>query len=131
MSAYQFTRTQRLLKAAEFQSIFDNTVFKVGDTQFVVLARPNNLEYPRLGLVIAKKKVRLSVDRNRIKRLVRESFRLNQLELPAVDILFLARQMVTSTETNIMRQSLEKAWQRLNRKVCNQPSQKDTGEKPS
>lgn len=43
-----------------------------------IYAKPNNIDYPRLGLIVAKKVARRAVDRNRIKRLLREYFRVNQ-----------------------------------------------------
>ena len=46
----------------------------------------NNLEHPRLGLTVAKKHLKRAHDRNRIKRLVRESFRLSQHNLPSCDL---------------------------------------------
>ena len=42
---------------------------------------------PRLGLVIAKRFLPLAVQRNRVKRLIREQFRLAQTDLPPVDII--------------------------------------------
>jgi len=42
---------------------------------------------PRLGLVIAKRFLPLAVQRNRVKRLVREGFRCSRSELPAIDII--------------------------------------------
>lgn len=49
-------------------------------------AAPSQADSARLGLVVAKKVLRRAVDRNRAKRAIRESFRLNQ-RLPAVDIV--------------------------------------------
>ena len=46
-----------------------------------------NASGPRLGLAIAKKKVPLASNRNRIKRLIREQFRLNQASFPPVDVI--------------------------------------------
>jgi len=51
------------------------------------MARPNQVGYPRLGMIIAKRLLARAVDRNRVKRCVRESFRLALPELPACDFL--------------------------------------------
>lgn len=112
-----FTPAQRLRSSAEFQAVFDSSVFKVGESGFLLLARPNNLNYPRLGLVVAKKKIRLSVNRNRIKRMVRDSFRQHQYELPCADIIFLVRQDLSAIEGDEFHSQLRQAWKRLARKA--------------
>ena len=53
----------------------------------MVMARPNQAGYPRLGMIIAKRLLARAVDRNRVKRCVRESFRLVLPELPACDFV--------------------------------------------
>lgn len=115
---YRFSRTHRLLRPAEFKAVFDSTAFKVGEQHFVLLLRPNGLDHPRLGLVIAKKKVRLAVDRNRLKRRIRDSFRRHQQDLPAVDIIFMARQELADVEPAVFAAVLEKAWKRTARKAA-------------
>lgn len=52
-----------------------------------VLAAPNGLEYARLGLIIPKKIVPTAVGRNRIKRLLREGFRIHQEEISGLDVV--------------------------------------------
>lgn len=51
----------------------------------MVMARPNAVGYPRLGMVVGKRLLARAVDRNRVKRCVRESFRQVLDELPACD----------------------------------------------
>lgn len=53
----------------------------------MVMARPNQVGYPRLGMVIAKRLLARAVDRNRVKRCVRECFRQAMPELPACDFV--------------------------------------------
>ena len=53
----------------------------------MVMARPNQVGHPRLGMVIAKRLLARAVDRNRVKRCVRESFRQVLAELPACDFV--------------------------------------------
>jgi ribonuclease P protein component len=52
-----------------------------------VQARPNTLGCPRLGLIIPRRVVARAVDRNRVKRVIREWFRRNQPQLGSRDIL--------------------------------------------
>ena len=53
----------------------------------MVMVRPNAAGFPRLGMIVAKRLLGRAVDRNRVKRCVRESFRLALPELPACDFV--------------------------------------------
>lgn len=79
-----------------------------------MLAIANQQDYPRLGLAIAKKHVRRAVDRNRIKRLIRESFRHNLTFLSGLDIVVLARKGVENSTNEILTSALNKHWKVLN-----------------
>lgn len=68
---------------------------------------------PRLGLVIAKKNVRLAVKRNRLKRLIRESFRHKQHHLPAIDAIVLARRGTENLNNIEITKILNDLWQRV------------------
>lgn len=113
----RFDKTQRLLNAAQFQGVFDGADFKVGQAQFLVLARRNAIGHARLGLVIGKKNIRRAVGRNRVKRVVRDTFRLSAHRLDSLDIIFLAKKgfdtLLPGEQTSIMRDT----WERLARKV--------------
>lgn len=82
-----------------------------------MLARPNDLNEARLGLIVAKKNVRLAVKRNRIKRVVRESFRLNQQNLETLDIIFLARRGLDKLEPAVQHKVLLDSWRKLSRQM--------------
>ena len=75
----------------------------------------NELGHPRLGLVVSKKNARRALDRNRIKRLVRESFRHISAALPAVDVLVLPRKHTKDAGNEEIFASLERQWRRLGR----------------
>lgn len=83
---YAFSRSQRLLAAAQFEAVFAQRRNLRG-TVFVLMGRPNGLGHARLGLIVAKKQCPHAVDRNRIRRLAREQFRLMQNELPEWDLV--------------------------------------------
>lgn len=110
---YPFEKSQRLLNAAAFKAVFDQSEYKVSNRFLLCLAKTNSLESPRLGLVIAKKNVRLAVQRNRVKRIIRESFRLHQHQLPCVDIIILARRGIDDLDNSALFEELAKTWQRL------------------
>ncbi|MES9966781.1 MAG: ribonuclease P protein component [Sedimenticola sp.] len=108
----RFPRSARLLKPAEFSRVFERPRKSV-DNCFTVLFRDNNLEEARLGLAISKKNVRRAVDRNLIKRLVRESFRCQREQLGGLDIVVMARRNLPATDRSALRSSLDKHWSNL------------------
>lgn len=110
-----FSREKRLLTPRHFKAVFDSPTGKVPGKNLLLLARNNDLDHPRLGLVIGKKSVKLSVERNRLKRLMRESFRLNQDSLVGWDIVIVARKGLGDVENPELIQHLGKLWKRLAR----------------
>lgn len=109
---YGFPKSYRLRKAAEYKAVF--AAPKVSsDRYFTVLMRPNAFSHPRLGLAISKRKVRKATARNRLKRIVRESFRLNRHQLPAADFVVMAKPAAVEAESKELWESLARHWQRL------------------
>ncbi len=108
-----------MLKAADFNHVFDKPV-RSTDRYFTVLARPNNLPYARLGMAFSKKRVKLAVARNRLKRITRESFRLLQLGQGkfSADYVVLAGTHCTRATNQQLFHSLEQHWQQLNKKCA-------------
>lgn len=108
-----FSREKRLLTPRHFKAVFDSPTGKVPGKNLLLLARNNDLDHPRLGLVIGKKSVKLSVERNRLKRLMRESFRLHQDLLAGWDIVIVARKGLGDVENPELIQHFGKLWKRL------------------
>jgi ribonuclease P protein component len=73
---------------------------------------------PRIGLSTAARIVGNAVRRNRIKRLVRESFRQHQHELPNVDIVVNARGGAREADNESIRRSLQRHWEAIGRKCA-------------
>ncbi|MCV6615821.1 MAG: ribonuclease P protein component [Cellvibrionaceae bacterium] len=115
--SYGFDKSLRLLSPSDFKPVFDSCDTRASHQHFLILAKRNNLGRPRLGLVIAKKNVRLAVERNRLKRLIRESFRLQQHQLPPIDAIVLARRGMGELDNAALTRQLNKQWQRLARKL--------------
>ena len=109
---FNFPSELRLKKPSEYKKVFDKPV-KSRDTYFTLLAIRNEYDHPRLGLAIAKKNVRKAVNRNIIKRAVRENFRLKQQSLGNIDVVVLARKEAIDAPSESLRNSLEKHWLRL------------------
>ena len=77
---------------------------------FTVLCRVNEDQEARLGLAIAKKHCRLATNRNRLKRVVRESFRRHKTELSGLDIVVLNKPAAAQTNNEQLFKCLEKHW---------------------
>lgn len=108
-----FARDNRLLETAQFQAVFNGTDCKAVDNCFVVLAKRRPDGVARLGMAISKRRVRHAVDRNRIKRLVRESFRHNKPKLIGLDIVVMERQGTADRDNAELTQALNQLWIRL------------------
>ena len=107
---YRFDQTRRLLNKSEFDHVFQQAE-KVVTSEFVVLYRHNTIGHARLGLALSKKVISKAHDRNRVKRLLRETFRTRRL--PAVDIVVLGRHGVAKVQNSIVITRLSKAWDKL------------------
>lgn len=126
MSSNTFEKSKRLLKPGDFKPVFDDAPIRASHPNLLILSRPNGDRDGRLGLIIAKKNVRLAVERNRIKRLIRESFRHHPQHLYGLDVIVLARRGLADLGNKQLLTLLQKQWQRLARKKADS----EQGEKP-
>ena len=117
MGEQRFPRQCRLLKAGDYRSVFNDVDIRVSHRHFLILATDTGHNHPRIGLVFSKKNLRRAVQRNRIKRLVRESFRLRQHKLPALDIVVLGRRGLDQTDNRDVGKILDHLWERLCREA--------------
>lgn len=79
----------------------------------MVMVRPNQVGHPRLGMIIAKRLLARAVDRNRVKRCIRESFRQVLSELPACDfVVRLIAKPVPGEEARDLSRTFKRAGQR-------------------
>jgi ribonuclease P protein component len=85
----------------------------VSDALFSLSVLANHETHPRLGLAIATRTFGTAVARNRIKRITRESFRMTQHALPAVDVTVAARDGARLATAQDLRASLERHWQTI------------------
>ncbi|MGE3295780.1 MAG: ribonuclease P protein component [Porticoccaceae bacterium] len=108
-----FPRARRLLTAADFQTVFSGTEKRISRRYYLILVRRNQDAGPRLGMVVARKNIRLASRRNRVKRVVRETFRQHLHVLGAVDILFLPRRGIDELAPGRQTRLLCEAWREL------------------
>ena len=106
----------RLRRKSQFEAAYASGR-RLGDGFFSVTMSPNEVGQPRIGLAVAVKIAGNSVKRNRIRRLVRESFRLSQLEIPPVDLIVSARPRARDASNDELRASLAALWDKV-RKQC-------------
>ncbi|RMD69659.1 MAG: ribonuclease P protein component [Gammaproteobacteria bacterium] len=106
----------RLNQAADFERVFQGTC-KVEDEALLLLASPNGLDHPRLGLAISKRRLPRAVARNRLKRVIRESFRKHQSLLKGLDIVAVARKGIRTKNRAQIFEALERHWLTLS-KTC-------------
>lgn len=114
-----FTRSARLTQRIEFDRVFSAPQQRSSDRYFTVLGRFREKgEESRLGMVVAKKKIARAHERNRIKRLIRESFRLEAKNQLSMDIVILPRNRDVQFVDNVeLFRSLSKHWKRLQREA--------------
>jgi len=112
-----FGKSQRLLNSSDFTSVFTDPPFRASHKHLLILAKPTNNASGRLGLVIAKKNIRKAVDRNRIKRLIRESFRHQQHYLAGIDAIVLARRDLDKLDNQQLFATLNQQWLKIQKKA--------------
>jgi len=122
-TSFSFEKSLRLLNAADYSHVFDQAPFRASTAQFLILSRPNTLGHPRLGIIVAKKHVKQACKRNRIKRYTRESFRLKQHKIPAIDAIVLARKGADTLSDTELTKMLNSLWVRIAKKAAKKPPQ--------
>ena len=120
MCGFRFSKANRLLQAIDYQNVFEKPE-KVADKYFTVLAKVNQTHEARLGLAISKKNVRQAADRNRLKRLVRESFRHHKTELHGLDLVVMAKKSAENANNQNLLNALSNHWEALSRKFSMSP----------
>ncbi len=108
-----FSKSRRLLRAADYARVFERAEVRASHGNLLLLARRNDRPGHRLGLVIAKKNVRLAVQRNRVKRIAREVFRRQPVTGPPLDVILLARRGLDQFDNGELAALLDDQWHRL------------------
>lgn len=112
-----FPRAARLLSGVEFQRVFKSRQVESNRYFRIHWADPvqddRSVDGARLGLAIAKRVVRRAVDRNRIRRVARETFRLHRRQLRPADYVLLAKPPAAETDNRTLKLALEQLWLRF------------------
>ena len=107
-----FSQFHRLRHKQDFQFVFakpSKTIHKY----LLALYRTNALDHARLGIIVNKSHVKRAPDRNRIKRVIRESFRHHQQVLKGLDIIVLIRSECDTLDKKTLRDNIDTLWQKV------------------
>lgn len=106
---FPYSRKQRLTTPTEYRKTLRSSK-RVHHEGITLCVRKKKMGLPRLGLIIAKREIPKAVKRNLLKRLIRESFRLNQRLMGEYDLVIMVkRKCLTKTKKEITT-SLERLW---------------------
>jgi len=108
----RFQADQRLRRPAEFQRVYSGGR-RFGNALLTAAVHTSQLSHARLGLSIAARTIGNAVQRNRLRRQIRDSFRLQQQALPPVDIVIGARVAARNASGAELRASLLQLWEQI------------------
>jgi ribonuclease P protein component len=111
--AARYPRDCRLLNATQYQRVFKHCAHKSSDRLITLLAAANGLDHPRLGTVVSIKATGNAVKRNRVKRLIRESFRNSQARLAGFDVVVLVRHGISERSNEQIIRTLDNHWRTI------------------
>ena len=110
VTSRDFPRKFRLTNKHEYDRVLKSRAAKqLRCGCFRVLAMESESDDARLGLIIGKRQLKRAVDRNRVKRMVRESFRITRMNLPAVDVIV----QLIRTPDDRLNEDVAAIWKRL------------------
>ena len=96
----RFSSKNRLTNTAQFDDVFKKASKTLKTKEFLFLLKSNVIEENRLGIIVGKKDVPLSVERNRLRRLIREGFRTVLNPRLGLDIIVLVRPGVNENKNH-------------------------------
>ena len=112
MHRLTFPAHKRLRRKSEFDAAYARGR-RFGNGFFAVTASSNDKFGARLGMAVAVRTAGNAVERNRIRRIVRESFRLHQHALPSVDLVVSARPKARGAPGAELHASLVELWKNI------------------
>ena len=116
----RFSPADRLTSKKDFQLVFANSN-KVTYQFLLVLYRSNQKPTARLGIIISKQYVKRAVERNYLRRIIRESFRQHKEMLKGLDIVVLIRSECTPVPhrmgKKVLRSSVDTLWSKVSKLV--------------
>ena len=99
-----------------FNEAFTRPDRKASTKHFMLLLKENDLGYARIGVAVRKKDIKLAVQRNRIRRKIKGSFRANILKLTAADYVVFVKKNITD-DSAVITKELEDLWQKIEKLI--------------
>lgn len=112
LSIKRFLSKHHIRKAVEFDVVFKRGK-RLNDSCFAFHILKTERDYPRLGMVISKRNCALAVNRNRIKRVIREQFRLNQHVLSSIDLVVALKSSIKKISDQEQGECVKKLFSQL------------------
>ena len=103
---FSFPRQAKIVKTDDFSSVF-NLRKRIANKHLVMRYRPNAYASARLGLIVSKKTAKLAVQRNYMRRVMRELFRLNLSQLPNVDLVIQIQKAFNQPDFAVIKTEFE------------------------
>ena len=92
-----FSLKHRMANSYEFDTVFDQHKVRINSASLLLLAKPNTLGFNRLGMIVSKKSIPRSVQRSKVKRKIRETFRKAvSVSTTGWDIVVMTRSKINS-----------------------------------
>lgn len=107
-----FPRAARLLTPRDFAALRTGSR-RFGGPRLTAQFKPNDLGIARLGLAVSRRVSKLAVERNRIKRVARDSFRRHRTALGGFDVLLIANPPASAADNAQLRADLDELWRRI------------------
>ena len=112
----RFKKEAKLIKTDEYSSVF-NFRKRISAKFLVVHYQPNTFKRARLGLVVGKKIAKLSVDRNYMRRVLREFFRIQQHAINHVDLVIRVQKKFENEDFIQIKQEFDMLIAKLNQRT--------------
>lgn len=116
MEDQRFPKSCRLLDSLAFERVFEQPDFRVSNKFLLILGRQSQLGEARLGVIVAKKNIARATQRNRIKRHIREAFRLKKSSLAPLDLVVMARKGLDHVENEKCRTCIDELMEEIEKK---------------
>lgn len=116
-STQGFPKTTRLLSAKDYAPVFNQATLRLSNHYLLLLVINTERSNSRLGIVVAKKNIPLAVQRNRIKRILRESFRIRRSSFATIDLVVLVRKGLDRLESRDIRSQIDSLFEEISKKI--------------